>query len=778
MIPGTHLLNARLLRYRSRPEGEDARALAQDLLQAQRFGDARGVAVSALGEDGEDAGLLVLEGRAWLMERDLLRAQAALVRAVRADREFAEAYRWLGEVLLARGDAPRALRALEKAVSLNPDDAEALALREHARALDAEHEASAAEAAVAPALEAAVAPALEEERITPVPVEVLEAIDEIIEAPPVAQAAPSVAEPEALPPPPEPWEPWDAVDAEEAGAPLDVPGAADDAMEMWAPEPESAESAPDVVSQAWEAAEDVPEPPAPAAVWEPPLVAPRALPMELRVVVTMPAFVAPPVVPVETPVVAVMPVIVAPPIVPVELPAFVGMPALVAPPVVALPIPVAAGPRVPPRPPPVPKVEDFDVEPVTLPPLPPQPYDDSEPELHAPSLPPDALDDEDDEELESDPAGPDSSEPPEFAASPESSAEATGSPFVPDAIESEPEAPLAAPISYAPSAWSRSVSPSAVRRVGVGATALLLCAGAFLGWTLRERENAERAAQARQERVLAALAEADARAKAAEARRAAAAERAAREQAALAQAAEAARKAAAEAAERDVPARLGHVDELLGLGRVADAQAELAAIPEAKRDAAPVREAGARVALASELPADALALLEPLAGARKASASTLALYGHALYRLDRVNVAAAAFDRALARDAVLPEALIGRAEVHLRAERPGDALALLDRAEQALAQRSLAPDWRARMYTLVGRAYVERHGVGDRDLAVVALKKALALGAAPAEAYFWLGEALGGRNTRPAADGFKKYLQREPTGRYVPRAKRALGPML
>lgn len=822
LVPAAHVLNARLLRYRSRPEGEDARGLAQDLLQAQRYGDARGVAVSALGEDGEDAGLLVLEGRAWLMERDLLRAQAALLRAVRSDRDYAEAYRWLGEVLLARGDAPRALRALEKAVSLNPDDAEAVALREHARTLEAEREARAAEAEVATAPD--VATALEEERITPVPVEVLEAIDEVIASaseapvvvePPVAESAALAAveasattdevteasaapatwdeapelehiasavveaaeaieeseqaadvapeaeriaptlfdvweapeEAQAAPAAVDPWEPWEASDAadetgeEEAALLLEAPDAAEEAMEALAPESEGAEPAPVAVAPVWEAADVVPAPPAPAAVWEPPLVAPLVVPPVVFVVpavVTMPAPVAPPVVP-------------------------------MAPPVVAIPIVVAAAPRVPPRPPPVPKVEDLDVEPVTLPPLPPQPYDDHEPELHAPSLPPDALDDS---ELESDPAGPDSSEPPP----PVPLSEATGSPLMHDAVE----APSVAPVSYAPAAWSRSVSPSAVRRVGVGATALLLCAGAVTGWTLRARENAEHAAVAGREHALALRAEADARAKAEQARRAATAERAAREQAALAQAAaaEVARKAAAEAVEQDVPARLGRVDDFLAHGRLADAQAELAAIPEAKRDAAPVREAGARVALARGLPGDALVLLEPLAGARAASASLLALHGHALYRLDRVNVAASAFDRALARDASLPEALIGRAEVHLRAERPGDALALLDRAEQALARRTLAPDWRARMYMLSGRAYVERHGVGDKDLAVVALQKALALGSAPAETYFWLGEALGGRNTPPASDAFKKYLQREPTGRYVERAKRALGPLL
>src|SRR5262245_59334807 len=93
----THSLNARLLRFRSQPQSEDAYALAEDLIAAKRYGDARGVATSAQSPDQEDGQLLVLEGRAWFFERDMVRAQAALLRAVRAALDYAEAYRWLGQ---------------------------------------------------------------------------------------------------------------------------------------------------------------------------------------------------------------------------------------------------------------------------------------------------------------------------------------------------------------------------------------------------------------------------------------------------------------------------------------------------------------------------------------------------------------------------------------------------------------------------------------------------------------------------------------------------------
>src|SRR6188472_50185 len=128
MSPGldTHALNARLLRFRSHPEQEDAHALAEDLISARRYGDARGVAVSAQTDDqASDARLLVLEARAWYLDRDLVRAQQALVRAARLDPLCADAFRWLGEVLLKRSDSQRALHALERALELSPADTDA-----------------------------------------------------------------------------------------------------------------------------------------------------------------------------------------------------------------------------------------------------------------------------------------------------------------------------------------------------------------------------------------------------------------------------------------------------------------------------------------------------------------------------------------------------------------------------------------------------------------------------------------------------------------------------
>ena len=89
--------------------------------------------VSAQTDDGEEVGrLLVLEGRAWYMDRDLVRAQAVLVKAAKLDPQSASAFRWLGAVLLERADTTRAARALERAAQLAPGDPEVLVLLDRA----------------------------------------------------------------------------------------------------------------------------------------------------------------------------------------------------------------------------------------------------------------------------------------------------------------------------------------------------------------------------------------------------------------------------------------------------------------------------------------------------------------------------------------------------------------------------------------------------------------------------------------------------------------------
>ncbi|MEO0326695.1 MAG: tetratricopeptide repeat protein, partial [Myxococcota bacterium] len=115
-------LDARLLRFRSDPGGEDAVALAHALLEAKRPREAGEVAKRHLQDAPDHAEALLYLGRAWMDQGDLLRAQKTLLQAARADARSPAPYRWLGEVLLRRGDPERAARVLDKAASLGGPD--------------------------------------------------------------------------------------------------------------------------------------------------------------------------------------------------------------------------------------------------------------------------------------------------------------------------------------------------------------------------------------------------------------------------------------------------------------------------------------------------------------------------------------------------------------------------------------------------------------------------------------------------------------------------------
>jgi tetratricopeptide (TPR) repeat protein len=224
--------------------------------------------------------------------------------------------------------------------------------------------------------------------------------------------------------------------------------------------------------------------------------------------------------------------------------------------------------------------------------------------------------------------------------------------------------------------------------------------------------------------------------------------------------------------------RLGRAEALIALGKLDDAQAQLSGLSQAQQDSQAGRETAARLAIARKKPGDAITLLRPLIDAPgEKRTSTQVLYGDALYAADQVNPAAGAYDAALAVDGDLPEALLGRAEVHLRAERTQEALELLEKAKNALQTRLRAPEVRARMLTLYGHAYVQRNKRGDYEAARDVLRKALQMNP-PTEAYFWLGEAVAGKITPEAAAALKHYLEIEPNGYYAARAKRSLGPLL
>jgi Tfp pilus assembly protein PilF len=83
----------------------------------------------------QSAPALIAAGRMYLEAGRIDDAQAAFVAAGRVAPRDAVVYRWLGEVLLRRGDADRAEKVLERAVAFGGRDEETTFLHERARAL-------------------------------------------------------------------------------------------------------------------------------------------------------------------------------------------------------------------------------------------------------------------------------------------------------------------------------------------------------------------------------------------------------------------------------------------------------------------------------------------------------------------------------------------------------------------------------------------------------------------------------------------------------------------
>jgi Tfp pilus assembly protein PilF len=224
--------------------------------------------------------------------------------------------------------------------------------------------------------------------------------------------------------------------------------------------------------------------------------------------------------------------------------------------------------------------------------------------------------------------------------------------------------------------------------------------------------------------------------------------------------------------------RLGRVEALLGMGKVADARVQLDGLRAADVDTPAARMVRARLALAENTPGEAVAALRPLVqGDGPKGAELLALYGDALYAAGEVDAAAAQYDAALGVDAGFPEALLGRARVAVRAERGGDAVAYLERMRAALGARIRPPALRARMLTTLGMAkLLDRRDRRAPDAAREALRQATAIDGAPPEAFFYLGEATAPVDAAAARAAYQRYLELAPDGELAARARQALAP--
>jgi tetratricopeptide (TPR) repeat protein len=210
---------------------------------------------------------------------------------------------------------------------------------------------------------------------------------------------------------------------------------------------------------------------------------------------------------------------------------------------------------------------------------------------------------------------------------------------------------------------------------------------------------------------------------------------------------------------------------MLGLGRVADAKVQLEGLSEQDRERADARVITAKVALAEGQPGDAISAIRPIAESDHANADVLALFGDALYAAGESTAASGAYERALGMDTTHPEALIGMATVFVRSEKRREALEALTRAEESMTTRIRGAALQARLLVVRGRALVEQR---ETEQARAALQQATTIPGAPAEAWFYLGEALSSANAVEARAAYQKYIELAPEGPLASRARRAI----
>ncbi|MGE0788746.1 MAG: tetratricopeptide repeat protein [Sandaracinaceae bacterium] len=221
-----------------------------------------------------------------------------------------------------------------------------------------------------------------------------------------------------------------------------------------------------------------------------------------------------------------------------------------------------------------------------------------------------------------------------------------------------------------------------------------------------------------------------------------------------------------------IAGRLGRAEALMGLGRLDDAEVQIEGLTDGARETPSARMTTARLRLLQGRSGDALRELRPLTEeAAGPSATVMALYGDALLAARQVGPASDAYAAALELDDGSPEAMIGQADMAVRSDRGRDALEVLDRLDRMFARRIRPPAMHARALVLRGRAHLLNR---DEGAAATALRHAIETNAAPAEAHFWLGEALSSDDSAEARSAYERYLALDGEGPYAARARRAI----
>jgi tetratricopeptide (TPR) repeat protein len=143
----------------------------------------------------------------------------------------------------------------------------------------------------------------------------------------------------------------------------------------------------------------------------------------------------------------------------------------------------------------------------------------------------------------------------------------------------------------------------------------------------------------------------------------------------------------------------------------------------------------------------------------------------ALYAQGHTGVAASYYRRALELDPDYAPALVGMGQSILRAKKYSDAMRNALRALQLARGVDARPGLEAAAIYQMGRVHYER---GERDAARRLFRQSISLPGTPAEAWFYLGEALSSDNSPAAREAYDQYLELVPEGHLADRARRAI----
>jgi Flp pilus assembly protein TadD len=151
--------------------------------------------------------------------------------------------------------------------------------------------------------------------------------------------------------------------------------------------------------------------------------------------------------------------------------------------------------------------------------------------------------------------------------------------------------------------------------------------------------------------------------------------------------------------------------------------------------------------------------------------SALTARADKLYAQGHSGLATSYYRRALEIDPDYAPALVGMGRSILRAKKYSEAMSNATRALHLARGVDARPGLEATAIYQMGRVHYER---GERDAARRLFRQAISLPGAPAEAWFYLGEALSSDNSPAARQAYEKYLDRVSTGHLADRARRAI----